>query len=79
MARGRSLGQPSGKESFYTRYATVVSFSALLSITLQTAERVLHPHCGINVDTWMVGRKPIGLYKPAAQTEGPEVGELCFI
>jgi len=30
----------------------------------QTAERVLHPECGINMDTWMVGRKPIGLYQP---------------
>lgn len=25
------------------------------------------------MDVWMVGRKPIGLYKPVAPTEGPEV------
>jgi len=79
MVRGRSLGHPSGKESSYTRQATVVLVSPLLSITLQAAERVLHPHCGINVDIWMVGRKPIGLYKPAAPTEGPEVGLSCFL
>jgi len=38
----------------------------------QTAERVLYPHCGVNIDTWMVGKKPIGLYKPAAPVEGHE-------
>ena len=53
-------------------------FSPLLSIIPQTAERVLHPHCGINIDTWMVGRKPVGLYKPVAPTEGPEVDPSHF-
>jgi len=38
----------------------------------QTAERALYPHCGVNVDTWLVGRKPIGLYKPVEPTEGHE-------
>lgn len=50
----------------------------LSTIAFQTAERVLHPHCGINIDTWIVGRKPVGLYKPTAQTEGPNVGSLHF-
>lgn len=39
----------------------------------QSAERVLYPHCGINIDTWMVGRKPIGFYKPASPSQGPDI------
>jgi hypothetical protein len=78
MACGRSLGQPSRKESSYTRYASVAIVSLLLSIIPQTAERVLHSHCGINIDAWMVGRKPISLYKLPTLAKGPEVGPLFF-
>lgn len=37
----------------------------------EAAERTLKQECGVDMDTWFVGRQPIGLYKQAA-TKGKE-------
>ncbi|KAK7023869.1 50S ribosomal subunit L30 [Favolaschia claudopus] len=34
----------------------------------QAAQRELYAHCGKNMDTWIVARKPIGMYKPSIPT-----------
>ncbi|KAI7889520.1 39S mitochondrial ribosomal protein L46-domain-containing protein [Mucor mucedo] len=37
----------------------------------EAAERTLKEECGVDMDTWFVGRQPIGLYKQAS-TKGQE-------
>lgn len=40
----------------------------------QAAQRDLHVECGSNMDTWIVGRNPVGFYKPLPANSSDELG-----
>jgi len=43
----------------------------------QAAQRDLHAECGSFMDTWIVSRNPIGVYKPAPLESLSEEAEVC--
>jgi len=44
----------------------------------QAAQRELLAKCGTHMDTWIVARKPIGMYKPPILKPSPTSPEVRF-